>query len=168
PKVSNQLSLFDMGPAVPAAPDEPHEDVAETIIVQDQAALDSLVAVLNAASGISWDTETTGTDQMTARLVGISLAVEGERAYYIPVGHDSGTQLPLQTVMDALRPPLTNPNIPKSAHNANYDLVMMQRYGVDVSPVGFDTMIAEFLRSADSKFAGLKALARQELGVHMT
>jgi DNA polymerase-1 len=127
-----------------------------------------LVATLNASSGIAWDVETTGTDQMTARLVGISLAVVGERAYYIPVGHDNGTQLPLQTVVDALRPPLTNPNIPKYAHNANYDLVMMQRYGVDVSPVGFDTMIAELLRAPDSKFAGLKALARQELNVHMT
>jgi DNA polymerase-1 len=168
PKASAQLSLFDMGPAVPDAPDEPREPIAETVIVQDQAALDSLVAVLNAASGIAWDTETTGTDQMSARLVGISLAVIGERAYYIPVGHDSGEQLPLQTVMDALRPPMTNPNIPKYAHNANYDLVVMQRYGVDVSPVGFDTMIAEVLRSADNKFAGLKALALQELRVHMT
>ena len=168
PKASEQLSLFDMGPAVPAASEEPHEQVAETIVVQDQTALDALVATLNAASGIAWDVETTGIDQMTARLVGISLAVEGERAYYVPVGHDNGTQLPLQTVLDALRPPLTNPNIPKYAHNANYDLVVMQRYGVDVSPVGFDTMIAEFLRSADNKFTGLKALARQELNVHMT
>ncbi|MEO8606408.1 MAG: DNA polymerase I [Chloroflexota bacterium] len=168
PKASAQLSLFDVGPVVPAAPEEPHEPVAETIIVQDQTALDAMIVDLNAASGIGWDTETTGTDQMTAQLVGISLAVQGERAYYIPVGHESGTQLPLQTVMDALRPPLTDPNIPKYAHNANYDLVMMQRYGVDVAPVGFDTMIAELLRAPDSKFAGLKTLARQELNVHMT
>jgi DNA polymerase-1 len=36
---------------------------------------------------ISFDTETTSTDQMRAELVGISLAIEEGSGYYIPVGH---------------------------------------------------------------------------------
>jgi DNA polymerase-1 len=167
PKGSEQLSLFDAGPAQ-IAPAEPQAPVAETVIVQDQAALDALVAELNAAKAITWDVETTSTDQMAAQLVGIALSVEGGRGYYVPVGHENSVQLPLKTVLDALRPPLTNPNIPKYAHNAGYDLVVMQRYGVDVSPIGFDTMIAEWMRAPDSKFLGLKNLARQELHVQMT
>lgn len=170
PKESAQLSLFDIGtiPVEAAATAIPSEPVAETVIVQDQATLDALVATLNAVEAITWDVETTSVDQMIAQLVGIALAVDGERGYYVPVGHETGEQLPLQTVIDALRPPLTNPNIPKYAHNAAYDLVVMQRYGIDVAPVGFDTMVAEWLRAPDSKFLGLKNLARQELNVHMT
>lgn len=162
-----QLPLFAASPeASPPADDAP--PIAETIIVRDRAALDALVEVLNAAPAITFDTETTSTDQMAAELVGIALAVSGETGYYIPVGHREGRQLDLQTVLDALRPPLTNPRIAKYAHNASYDLVMMQRYGLDVSPITFDTMIAEWLRDPESKFLGLKNLARQELNVHMT
>ena len=36
----------------------------------------------------------------------------------------------------------------------------MQRYGVDVSPVAFDTMIAQWLFDTSSKFLGLKNFAR--------
>ncbi len=140
----------------------------EVSIVQDEVALSKLVEVLNNAEAITWDVETTSTDQMQAELVGIALAVDGERGYYVPVGHKSGTQLPMDHVLDAIRPPLTNPDIPKYAHNASYDLVVMQRYGVDVQPVGFDTMIGEWLRDPISKHLGLKNLAMHELGVYMT
>ena len=52
---------------------------------------------------ISFDTETTSTDEMTASLVGISVAVKPGQGYYIPVGHHLGTQLPLEQVLSALR-----------------------------------------------------------------
>ena len=139
----------------------------EAIIVRDEAGLKALVETLNSAESIVWDVETTGIDQMSCDLVGIALAVNGETGYYVPVGHTKGEgmfvepvdQLPMQTVLDALRPPLTNPNIPKMAHNASYDLVVMQRYGINVSPITFDTMIAEWLRNPISKFLGLKNFA---------
>ncbi len=170
PKAQAQMSLFDMNTVsdMPATPAEPPPPVCETIIVQDEAGLKALVAALNQADAIAFDTETTSTDHMMARLVGISLAVNADEGYYIPVGHQAGQQLPQETIIQALRPPLTDPAIPKYAHNAGYDLVIMQRNGIDVSPITFDTMVAEWLRSPDSKFLGLKNLARQELDVHMT
>jgi DNA polymerase-1 len=161
PEVGAQLSLFDM-------PSEPAEAVVETITVDDEAKLAELVETLNNAVAIAFDTETTGTNQMLAQLVGISLAVDGERGYYIPVGHKSGQQLPLQQVIDALRPPLTNPKIGKYAHNADYDVVVLQRYGIDVAPITFDTMIAEFLRDPGSIHLGLKNLTLLRLGERMT
>ncbi|MBI1278163.1 MAG: DNA polymerase I [Anaerolineaceae bacterium] len=169
PKAGAQLSLFDTG-VISDVPAEEAErpPVVETVIVHDEASLKSLVDTLNRAKIISWDTETTGTDPMSAELVGISLAVDGERGFYIPVGHKSGEQLPLKTVADALREPLSNIKIGKVGHNADYDLLMLERYGIDVTPVTFDTMIAEWLRSPDSKFLGLKNLARQELKIEMT
>lgn len=161
----------------------PPDTPIETVIVNDEAGLKRLAQVLNTAKAIAWDVETTGTDQMAAALVGISLAVDGRTGYYVPVGHrheddlplfasDAKAkpirQLPLPTVIEALRPALTNPAIPKYAHNATYDLVVSQRYGLDVSPITFDTMVAEWMRDTTSKFLGLKNLARQALGINMT
>ena len=150
------------------APSTPVESFVQAILVRDQAGLKALVETLNKAKAIAWDVETTSIDQMQAELVGVALAVDGESGYYVPVGHHTGQQLPLDNVIDALRAPLTNPRIPKYAHNAVYDLVVMQRYGVDVTPVGFDTMIAEWLRDPISKYLGLKSFARQYLEVNMT
>ncbi len=151
----------------------------ETVIVDDADKLDVLVRVLEAAQTIVWDVETTSIDQMQAELVGIALAVDTRTGYYVPVGHrgeaantlfaaPAEDQLPLQTVLDALRGPLTDPAIAKCAHNAVYDLVVMRRYGIDVSPVAFDTMIAEWLHEPTSKFLGLKAFANQYLHYVMT
>ena len=160
-----QLSLF--GDTAPP-PAKAVEHVVKTVIVNDDPLLADLVEALNNAQSIVWDVETTSIDQMQAELVGIALAVDIEQGYYVPVGHDNGQQLPMEQVLDALRPALTNPDIPKYAHNAAYDLVVMARYGVDVAPVGFDSMIAEWLLNPTSKFLGLKNFAAQFLGVNMT
>lgn len=179
---AEQMSLFSMPDETPPPAPIVNDDSLKTVIVQDEAALQALVKTLDKAQSISFDVESTSTDQMAADLVGISLAVDGETGYYIPVGHkgagdlfaqskvpdESERQLPLEMVIGALRGPLTDPNIPKVAHNAVYDLVVLQRYGIDVAPITFDTMIAEWLVSQDGKFLGLKNLARQELGIEMT
>jgi DNA polymerase I len=179
---NQQLSLFTLAEDTPtSAPIENNTDI-QTVIVQDESTLQALVETLNKAAAISFDVESTSVDQMAANLVGIALAVDGQTGYYIPVGHqgagdlfaqnstpdESERQLPLEMVIGALRGPLTDPNIPKVAHNAVYDLVVLQRYGIDVAPITFDTMIAEWLVSQDGKFLGLKNLARQELGIEMT
>ncbi len=161
-----QMALFDM--PEPEMTGEPPEALVPTTIVRDDAGLRDLLAALSGAQAIAFDTETTSTDQMTADLVGISLAVDGDSGYYIPVGHREGQQLPLETVIDALRPPMTDPNIPKYAHNANYDLLVLQRYGIDVSPITFDTMIAEWLRDPINGNFGLKRLTFAELHRRMT
>ena len=135
-------------------------DDVETVLVNDEAALADMVTALESAGGIVWDVETTSVDQMSCDLVGIALAVDGMRGWYVPVGHSRGRQLPLQQVLDALRGPLTDPAIPKYAHNAAYDLVVLQRYGIDVTPVAFDTMLAQWLFDTSSKFLGLKNFAR--------
>ncbi len=140
----------------------------ETIIVDTPKGLKALVKQLESADVIAFDTETTSTDKMLADLVGISVAVKPGTGYYLPVGHQEGTQLPLEDVLEALRPPLTNPDIPKVGHNLKYDYVILKRYGTDVSPLGFDTMIAEWLRDSGSHNLGLKALAWMRLNIQMT
>ncbi len=128
-------------------------------LVDNPGALEELVNQLVEAEVIAVDTETTSTDQMTAELVGISLAVEGGAGYYIPLGHHNGQQLPLQVVLGALQEPLSDTTIPKVGHNLKYDYVVLARHGLWLSPLAFDTMIAEWLINPASRNLGLKALA---------
>ncbi len=157
-------------------------EVVETVVVRDEAQLVALVEALDGAAVIAFDTETTSVDQMAAELVGISLAVDDQRGFYVPVGHRMaggdgqqnmfaqpvGDQLPLERVVEALRGPLEDARIMKTAHNAVYDLMILRRYGIDVAPIAFDTMLAEWVKNPISKFLGLKALVAQMLDVQMT
>ena len=115
-----------------------HEEI-DTVIVRNQGQLDLLAAALSRAEMIAFDTETTSIDQMSAKLVGIALAVDGEQGFYVPVGHTVsngegqvnmfaepvGDQLPLASVVKALRGPLEDPAIAKIAHNAVYDVIIL-------------------------------------------
>jgi len=139
-----------------------------TLVVDSLSGLESLVKNLNAASVISFDTETTSIDEMTASLVGISLATKTGEGYYIPVGHNSGTQLPLEQVVSALRRPLMDAHIPKIGHHLKYDFIMLARYGIRVAPLSFDTMVAEWVLDPGSRNLGLKNLAGVRLGESMT
>ena len=160
----------------------------EVVVVRTMAQLSELEEVLASSKEISFDVETTGLDERTAQLVGICLSVETPVGYYIPLGHlkgdaqkDAGQmnlfsgeavlapdQLPLYVVLDSLRPFLTNPSIGKTAHNAKYDYAILEKYGLPVEPLSFDTMIAEWLTDPASKHLGLKDLAFHRLGIEMT
>jgi DNA polymerase I len=164
--VPAQLAMFGATPA-PAA-DPARRAVTETTVVTDEATLRAMVARLAAAEWIAFDVETTSTDPLRAVLVGIALAVETGAAWYVPVGHlGAEAQLPLEVVLDALRPVLSDPRRRKVAHNAKYDVAVLHLAGIDVQGLAYDTMLAEFLIDPGARL-GLKALARSRLGVDMT
>ncbi|HEX9334195.1 MAG TPA: DNA polymerase I [Anaerolineales bacterium] len=140
----------------------------EVKIIDTSEKLSDLVKELNHASVISFDTETTSTEEMKAEIVGISLATKEGEGYYIPVGHNAGTNLPLEQVISAIKAPMTNPKIGKIAHNAKYDYIVLARHGLRVSPLTFDTMLAEFILNPASHNLGLKNLAFVKLGEEMT
>ena len=164
--VGQQMSMFGNAPVAVAAPKI--ESNLETVIVDTPAKLKALVKELNAATLIAFDTETTSVEEMQASLVGISLAVKEGQGYYIPVGHLSGANLPLEDVLEALRGPMTNPKIGKAAHHAKYDFIMLAKQGLRVEPLTFDTMLAEFIVDPSSRNMGLKNLAFARLGDEMT
>ncbi len=167
---ATQLPLLQV-----AAPQEAPEEVTvselgfTTHIIQTPKALQALVQRLKKAQRLAVDTETTSTDQMRAELVGLSLALDEREGYYIPVGHRTGeAQLAWEQVREALRPALEDANLPKVGHNLKYDIVVLARHGLQVKPLAFDTMIAEWLRDPASRNLGLKNLAWVRLGVEMT
>lgn len=161
-----QMDLFDQAESATLSIETPA--TIETTIIDSNDALEGLVAILNEADLIAFDTETTSTDPMQADLVGISLAVQPGHGYYIPVGHVEGEQLSKDSVFQALKGPLTNPDIGKAGHNLKYDYLILKRAGLQVAPLTFDTMIAEWLINPASRNLGLKNLAWVRLGYEMT
>ncbi len=166
PKAGGQMSMFANEPQVVVSPKV--ESNVTVHIVDTEKNLDELVKVLNKAKVISFDTETTSTEEMRADIVGISLAINEGEGYYIPIGHNAGTNLPLKKVISALEAPMTNPKIGKVAHNAKYDYIVLAQHGLTVSPLTFDTMLAEFIVDPSSRSLGLKNLAFVKLGEEMT
>jgi DNA polymerase I len=169
PQRGQQLSFLGEQPApqveTPASPPPIRAN-----LVDSPESLENLRNRLRQAKIISFDVESTSTDQMQAELVGIALSVEEDQGYYIPVGHrpDLGAQLPVGTVVEALRGPLTDPKIQKVGHNIKYDFVLLARYGLPVAPLSFDSMIAEWLSNPTSRNLGLKNLAWVRLDTKMT
>ncbi|HRF50478.1 MAG TPA: DNA polymerase I [Anaerolineales bacterium] len=160
---AGQMGLFAEPVAIESNPAP-----TEAVIVADDASLKALVRDLSAARAIAFDVETDGLSPVRANLVGISLAVREGQGYYIPVGHREGQQLPLGQVIEALRGPLTDPKIPKHGHNIDFDYIALARAGIRVTPLGVDTMLAEWLTDPASHSLGLKKLALVRLGVEMT
>jgi DNA polymerase-1 len=181
PESPQQLTLFG-AVAAPAAATLPAVPTAQPVLsgvegaaagyrtVDSQEALDGLVEELSRPPAFALDTETTSTDAMAADLVGIAVAIQEGQAYYIPVKHvqGAGSQLPLDYVLDKLRPVLEDASVAKYAHNAKYDLTVLARHGIDVKGLAFDTMVAEWLIDPASRNLGLKNLAWARLSVEMT
>ena len=135
-------------------------------LVDTREKLEEMLKELSGAGGFAFDTETTSTDAMRADLVGMSFSSSPGRAWYVPVGHKDGPQLPIEEVLAKVRPILESNEIGKTAHNGNYDLTVMGNHGVTVRNLEFDTMFAAHLLGR--KALGLKNLALDVLDVEMT
>ena len=146
---------------------EPEQKTDYTVVLTGEQ-LDSMIAALEEAGRFTFDTETTSLDAMRAQLVGLSFATAPGRAWYVPVGHREGEQLPVEAVLAAVRPLFESPDIAKCAHNANYDMTVLANHGVKFANVDFDTMIAAHLTGRSYNQLGLKELSLDVLGHEMT
>jgi DNA polymerase-1 len=57
---------------------------------------------------------------------------------------------------------LEDPNVLKCGQHAKFDAVILRRYGVTVTPIAFDSMLASYVLNADAQH-GMDALAQQWL-----
>jgi len=108
------------------------------------------------------DTETTSIDAMTARLVGLSIALEPGEAFYLPCGHDPAKvpeQLDLAVIRQHLKPILENPAIQKIGQNIKYDWMILARHGMHLAGAAFDTMLASYLLNPSKRSHSLDQIA---------
>ena len=129
-------------------------------LVEDEEEMRALSQKFLSAKTLSLDTETTGTDAMTAELVGLSFAVEEFEAYYIPVPPEREEA---QKIVDIFKPAYENPSSLKTGQNIKYDMLVLARYGVDMKGKMFDTMVAHYVLQPELPH-NMDALAEQYLG----
>ena len=91
---------------------------------------------------ISLDTETTGTDAMSAELVGMSFSYKENQAFYVPVPQDREGA---QKIVDKFKPVFENEKSMKVGQNIKYDMIVLGNYGVSIKGQMFDTMIAHYV-----------------------
>ena len=149
--------------AAATAPPVPAGDY-RTVVTQEQ--LEEMLSELWEAGSFAFDTETTSTNPMVADLVGLSFAHGDGKAWYVPVGHKEGEQLPLEQVLSRVRPLMESEDLRKCGHNANYDMMMLANYGINCRNVDSDTMVAAHLLG--KSILGLKQLTQDTLGLEMT
>lgn len=129
-------------------------------LVEDEEEMRALSQKFLSAKTLSLDTETTGTDAMTAELVGLSFAVEEFEAYYIPVPPEREEA---QKIVDIFKPAYENPTSLKIGQNIKYDMLVLAHYGVDMKGKMFDTMVAHYVLQPELPH-NMDALAEQYLG----
>ncbi|KIX15833.1 DNA polymerase I [Dethiosulfatarculus sandiegensis] len=139
-------------------------------MVLDPSELDGLIARAGEIGCLALDTETTSVEAMRARLVGISLSAEPGKAVYIPLGHNlhlGEKQADQKAVFDYLKPVFADESLAKVGQNIKYDLTVLERAGLSVKGVSFDTMLASYLLAPGRTAHNLTAIAAENLGRSM-
>ncbi len=91
---------------------------------------------------LSLDTETTSTDPINAKLVGLSFSIKENQAFYVPIPQDETES---QKIVNEFKVVYENEHIVKIGQNIKYDLMVLQNYGITLKGEIFDTMIAHYL-----------------------
>ena len=141
----------------------------KTIITKKE--LDQLIEAIRKNPYVSFDTETTSLDYMQAQLVGISIALEPNEAFYIPINHNYegvGKQLDEDVVLDALRPFLESENIPKIGHNLKYDRHILHNVGIELKGKLLDTMLYSYVNNSTITRHNLDAVSKRYLNINPT
>ena len=118
------------------------------------------------AEGFAYDTETNGTNAMQDEMVGMSFSNSDGEGWYVPFGHRDGEQIDRSRVLETVAPLFADAKVPKAAHNANFDIMVLLHAGINIENPKFDTMIAASLCGHNR--IGLKDLALELYRAEMT
>jgi DNA polymerase-1 len=122
---------------------------------------------------IALDTETDSLDSMRANLVGVSLSLSPGKACYIPLQHKASGgglfggelvegQIPLAEAIAVLKPMLEDASILKIGQNLKYDIEVLTRHGIAVTPID-DTMLMSYVLESGDVGHGMDELSQRHL-----
>jgi len=129
--------------------------------------IDAVVGEARAAGRVALGVVVTSTQAMRARPLGLALAWAPGRSAYVPLGHstiDLPQALATSETMAALAPLLEDAALQKASANAKRDLVVLERLGVRVASLGFDTLLAAYLLDPGRRTYALEDVAMEHLG----
>ncbi len=141
--------------------------------IQEIAEFDQLILQLQNARYFVIDTETTSLNWQRASLVGLAFALQAEQAFYIPLAHvdDFGqllpNQLPLEMVLQKLKPILENQHIGKIGQHLKYDAHILKKYDINLNISAknwaMDTMLASYVWNTVATSHSMDSLAQYYL-----
>ncbi|WP_462353970.1 DNA polymerase I [Alistipes timonensis] len=135
------------------AQNTPHEYT----LVENAEQLRAVIAEVGKYEEFCFDTETTGFDIFNDRIVGLSLAVEPFKAWYVPFKEENTPQY-----AEIVRPLFENENIAKIGQNIKFDLMVLRRLGIAIRGRKYDTMILHYLLDPESRH-NMNALSERYL-----
>ena len=161
--MEGQGTLFDMfdNPAVPvesvvAAAEQSGFATIATVehsytTVMSECELRKVVDICMGSTILCFDIETSGLDIFTSRIVGISLAIEPHKAWYIPFTIGSDRNALESSYAEILRPLFENKKIAKVGQNMKFDILFLRTLGVEVRGEKWDTMLLHYLLDPESR-----------------
>ena len=111
-------------------------------LIDNETEAKSLAHKIAAQDFFCFDTETTGTDAISAQIVGLSIALKEHEAWYVAMPKEKEGK---QRMLEIFRPVFENPSTLKIGQNIKYDILILGNYGIRVEGNLFDTMIAHYL-----------------------
>jgi DNA polymerase-1 len=159
-----QSILKELGMLEDTTPKAAHS--VECQIVLNERQLAELCERLAQAHEISLDLETTSEDDMKAQIVGVAMALEPHKGYYIPIAHEGlgvPHQLKLAAVLSKLKPGLESGRVAVIGQNLKYDAKVLARSGIHLQKIAFDSMLAGYLLDPEGR-KDLNALTLRYLG----
>lgn len=147
-EVKTQLDLFqEFAPESSEAPKNASFESYKTVshkyeLIDNEMDMRRICDFFLTKQKLSFDTETTSTDAISAELVGLSFAVEPFKAFYVPVPEKREKAM---KVLEIFRPVYESERILKIGQNVKYDLEVLANYGIELKGEMFDTMIAHYL-----------------------
>lgn len=138
------------------------------LIIHSQEDFAQWIKKLQNAQTIAFDIETTTLDYMSAKLVGVSFAIEKEHVAYVPFGHDyphAPKQLSESAVLTQLKVILENTLIKKIGHNVKYVREVLANYNINLQGISYDTMLESYILDSTSSYHDLESLALKYLGL---
>jgi len=145
------------------------ETVYQGILTKKEFA--TLLERISQAEVAAIDTETTSLNYMQAKIVGISVAIASNEAYYIPVMHEYDgvpDQLDREYVLEKLKPWLEDQDYKKIGHNLKYDSHVFANHGIELNGTDFDSMLESYVLNSTATRHNLNAVAKRYLNIDTT
>src|SRR6185369_5979547 len=175
PVVASSALASVPAPARPETPAAVPFDFSKYELVQDKAALERWVREARAQGYVAFDTETTSLHVIAVELCGISLALAPGKACYVPLGHGGSSgdllggaverpkQVPIDEALAILKPLLEDPSVLKIGHNIKFDICILTRHGIQVTPID-DTMLISYALEGGAHGHGMDEVSEMHLG----
>jgi len=142
----------------------------ECIVVRTEEQLDDMITKIKKSGYFALDTETTGGSPLQDEMVGFSVAMNNQTAYYVPLAHQISNgelQLNREKTLESLKHIFENQKIEKVLHNTKFDALVISQYNILLGGVVFDTLLAANLVKQAWQKNNLKSLSEYYLNEPM-